>query len=123
MEQAYAASGVFDQLAPILSKVAGQYLEVVQENTDAVRDIIKDFDRSCHVRATRVRALRCSASAESLNLAEVHLRAEADVRPQSARSVCFHPHRQPSLPHCTHAHASATPCARTPFAVPTPCTT
>lgn len=77
----------FEHLTPILSKMAG-HLEVVQENTDA------DTSRSrsergvggLRVPATRVRALRCSSSLESLNLSEVHLRDNAETRPQSARS-------------------------------------
>ena len=80
---------VFEHLTPILSKMAG-HLEVVQENVDTLADsgrVSPDRVRSgVQVPATRVRALRCSSSVESLNLSEVQLRGNVETRPVSARS-------------------------------------
>jgi len=85
-------SNVFEHLTPILSKmgVAQGHLEVVQENTAIVHEAHHErsdpVSGSVQVPATRVRALRCSTSVESLNLSEVHLRENGDTRAQGARS-------------------------------------
>lgn len=85
-------SHVFEHLTPILSKmgVAPGHLEVVQENTDVAIDVSRARSegqvRGVQVPATRVVAMRCSSSVESLNLADVHLRDKAGARSRSARS-------------------------------------
>ncbi|KAL1495726.1 hypothetical protein AB1Y20_016593 [Prymnesium parvum] len=77
---------VFERLTPLLSKMAC-HLEVVLENADAHTELARArSEGGVKVPTTRVRAMRCSASVESLNLSEVHLHKHAETRPQSARS-------------------------------------
>jgi len=78
-------SNVFEHLTPILSKVAGN-LEAVQENADVTRERSHSVTGGMQVQATRVRALRCSSSVESLNLSEVQLCDNPETRSRGARS-------------------------------------
>ena len=89
-ERYFSQNAIFEHLTPILSKVAGQHLEVVQEQEGAAAAA----QRRCtapQVKATRVRALRGSSSLESFGLTEERIDAlnaieRSVARPQSARS-------------------------------------